>query len=211
MVSPVQVDIVDRLVKDAIAKGATVVAGGERPESINGVKGNYYPPTVLTDITEDMDIYHEEVFGPVMLVFKVKGEDAAVALANGLDLGLQSSVITRNRETGDRIAAKLHAGATCINDFGLCYMNQNLPFGGVKYSGFGRMGGREGLRGYTNQKAVLADRFPLEIPPKLFPVGKYDYDSAKSSVNLLFADGMTTKLKHLLRLLVLGIKQKFSS
>ena len=72
------------------------------------------------------------------------------------------------------------------------------------------MCGREGLRGYTNQKAVLADRFPLEIPPVLFPVGKYDYENAKSSVQLLFAASWKTKFHHLLCLIGLAVKKKFS-
>ncbi len=207
MVATQQVDIVERLVNDAIAKGAKVLAGGKRPEGA----GNFYPPTILTDVTDEMDIYREEIFGPVMVIYKVAGEDEAVELANALDLGLHSSVITHDRAKGERIAAKLHAGATCINDFGMCYMNQDLPFGGVKYSGFGRMCGREGLRGYTNQKAVLADRFPIEIPPVLFPVGKYDYENAKSSIQLLFAASWKTKLKHLVRVTALSIKKKISS
>lgn len=206
MVTPQQVAIVDRLVQDAVSKGAKLIAGGKRPEAV----GNYYPPTILTDVTPEMAIFHEEIFGPVMVIYKVKGEQEAIALANVLDLGLHSSIITGNRATGDRIASQLQAGATCINDFGMCYMNQDLPFGGVKYSGFGRMCGRDGLRGYTNQKAVLADRFPIEIPPVLFPVGKYDYENAKSSVQLLFAAGLKTKLHHLLRLVVLSVKKKFA-
>ena len=128
MVAPQQVDIVDHLVQDAISKGAKVIAGGKRPEGV----GNYYPPTILTEVTEAMDIFREEIFGPVMVIYKVKGESEAVNLANALNLGLHSSVITQSRAKGDRIADQLHAGATCINDFGMCYMNQDLPFGGVK-------------------------------------------------------------------------------
>ncbi len=201
--SPLQLRIIDRLVKDAISKGARAVVGGELRHIGDG---SFYPPTILTDLTDDMDIVTAEVFGPVMLVMKVKGEEEAIALANGTTFGLHSSVITHDRARGERIARQLQAGATCINDFGLCYVNQNLPFGGVKYSGFGRMNGREGLRAYTNQKAVLSDRFPLEFPPKLFPVRAGDYETAKSTIHLLFAPSLRTRLAHLVRLIKLSLK-----
>jgi acyl-CoA reductase-like NAD-dependent aldehyde dehydrogenase len=203
IVSPLQMQVIDTLVEDAKAKGVTVMCGGEIRKIGNGT---FYPPTILTDLTDDMRIIREEVFGPVMLIFKVKGEKEAIELANSIEFGLQSSVITKSGERGERIAAQLEAGATCINDFGLCYMNQNLPFGGVKYSGFGVMNGREGLRAYTCPKGVLSDRFPIEIPPKLFPVKAVDYEIAKSSAYLMFAPGMGRKVKHLARVIGLSLK-----
>ncbi len=208
LTSPLQVDIVERLVDDAIAKGARVLAGGKR---LKDSPGCFYPPTILTDLSDDMDIVTTEVFGPVMLIFKAADEPEAVALANNSELGLQSSVITHNRARGEHIAQQIESGAVCINDFGLCYVNQDLPFGGTKYSGYGVMNGRDGLRAYTTPKAVLADRFPLEIPPKLFPVGSSDYDSAKASIRLLFGSGITYKFKHLLGLIAISIKSKFRS
>ncbi|HET8705235.1 MAG TPA: aldehyde dehydrogenase family protein, partial [Pseudomonadales bacterium] len=203
--TPQQLKIIDHLVKDAIANGARVITGG----AINEIgKGTFYPPTILADVTPDMAIANEEVFGPVMLIMRVKDEDEAVALANSTDFGLHSSVITKNKARGERIAEQLEAGATCINDFGLCYLNSDLPFGGVKYSGFGRMNGRDGLRAYTNQKAVLVDRFSIEIPPVLFPVKPGDYESAKATVNLIFASGAGKKLKALMTLIRLAIFKK---
>jgi acyl-CoA reductase-like NAD-dependent aldehyde dehydrogenase len=197
MTSPLQVNIVDELVRDALANGARALVGGRRPEGA----GNYYPPTVLADVRPEMRIANEEVFGPVMLILRVQDDAEAIALANGTVFGLQSSVFTRDRQRGERIAAALEAGATVINDFGLCYLNQDLPFGGVKHSGFGRMNGRDGLRAYTNAKAVLTDRFPFQIPPKLYPVKPGDYASARSSIRLLFARGWRGKLAALLALL----------
>jgi acyl-CoA reductase-like NAD-dependent aldehyde dehydrogenase len=207
LTSPIQVDIVEKLVNDAIEKGATVLVGGKRDTS---KPGNYFPPTILTDLTDDMDVVTTEVFGPIMLIFKVKGEQEAIAMANGIDLGLQASVITHDRKRGDRIANQLEAGGVCINDFGLCYVNQDLPFGGIKYSGFGVMNGRDGLRAYTYPKAVLADRFPLEIPPVLFPVKPLDYEISKSSLRLLFGRGLGMKLSNLVRLTTLSIQSKFA-
>lgn len=203
IVSPLQIEVIDRLVQDAIAKGAKVLAGGAIRRIGNG---QFYPPTILTDLTPDMRIINEEVFGPVMLIMKVKDEAEAIAVANSTAFGLQSSVITRDKAKGERIARQLQAGATCINDFGLCYLNQDLPFGGVKYSGYGRMNGRDGLRDYTNHKAVMADRFSFEIPPKIFPVKPDDYEIAKSSAHLLFSPSIGNKCLHLLRICGLSLK-----
>ncbi|OUS24632.1 hypothetical protein A9Q99_23990 [Gammaproteobacteria bacterium 45_16_T64] len=203
-----QIAIIDRLVSDAIAKGAVAEVGGKVPSASGG---NFYPPTILTGITPEMDIYQQEIFGPVMLVMKVKNDEEAIAVANCTNFGLHSSIITKDAVRGECIAAQLESGASCINDFGLCYLNQDLPFGGVKYSGYGRMNGREGLRAYTNHKAVLSDRFPIEIPPKIFPVAANDYESAKSMINMMFSDGVGQKCKHFGRLLWLSIKGKLFS
>ncbi len=200
-----QIKVIDTLVQDALAKGAKAVIGGQQRE-IGG--GTFYPPTILTDLTPDMRITREEIFGPVMLVFKVRSETEAVELANATEFGLHSSVITTDRERGRRLAAQLEAGATCINDFGLCYMNQNLPFGGVKYSGFGVMNGRDGLRAYTTPKAVLEDRASFSPPPLLYPVGPADYQKARATVKLLFARGLGSKLKSLLTLTRLALFKK---
>jgi hypothetical protein len=117
-------------------------------------------------------------------------------------------VITHNRERGERIAERIESGGVCINDFGLCYMNQNLPFGGSRYSGYGVMNGRDGLRAYTTPKAILSDRFSFEIPPKLFPVGSRDYESAKASMRMLFGSGLTLKVKNFLAFLGISILAK---
>lgn len=200
--SPIQVNIIDELVSDALANGARALVGGKRPEG----PGNYYPPTVLVDVTPDMRIANEEVFGPVMLIFKVEDDAEAIRLANSTDFGLHSSIFSQNRKRAERIAAALDCGASVINDFGMCYLNQNLPFGGVKYSGFGRMNGRDGLRAYTNAKAVLTDRFPFQIPPKLYPVKPRDYATARNSIRLLFARRWADKARALLALIRLSLK-----
>src|SRR5205085_1599332 len=113
-----------------------------------------------------------------------------IRLANATEFGLQASVFTQDRARGERIAAQLECGGVCINDFGMCYLNQDLPFGGVKQSGYGRMNGRDGLRAYTNAKAVLTDRFGFSVLPKLYPVGPDDYAKARESIRLLFSFGV---------------------
>jgi acyl-CoA reductase-like NAD-dependent aldehyde dehydrogenase len=199
--SPLQIKVIDTLVSDALAKGARALVGGKLPDG----PGNFYPPTILVNVTPDMRIAQEEVFGPVMLIMRVANDDEAIALANSSEFGLQSSVMTNNRERGERIAAALEAGGTCINDFGMCYLNQDLPFGGVKHSGFGRMNGRDGLRAYTNAKAVLTDRFGFHVPPKLYPVAPDVYAKARSSIRLLYSSRWTDKLSSLLSLLRLSM------
>ncbi len=196
-----QLQVIDTLVSDALACGARAIVGGKLPKGA----GNFYPPTILVDVTPDMRIAREETFGPVMLVMRARDDDAAIALANDTEFGLQSSVFTRDRRRGERIAAALEAGGCCINDFGMCYLNQDLPFGGVKYSGFGRMNGRDGLRAYTNATAVLTDRFGFSILPKLYPVGLLDYAKARSSIRLLFSRNLRDKLAGLFTLLRLSL------
>lgn len=203
--TPQQIRVIDTLVNDALQKGATAVIGGSRRDVGNGT---FYPPTILTNLTSDMRITREEIFGPVLLVFRVHSESEAIELANSTEFGLHSTVITSDRERGRRLAAQLEAGATCINDFGLCYLNGDLPFGGVKYSGFGVMNGRDGLRAYTTPKAVLEDRGRFSPPPVLYPVGPQDYDKARASVRLLFAKGVGARLSGLFTLLRIAIFRK---
>ena len=103
---------------------------------------------------------------------------------------------------GARIADQLDVGMTAINDFGgLTYMAQDLTFGGVKESGFGRMNGRDGLRACCNVKAVLDDRFPLHFPTKLFPVSERDFATTRATVRLMYGKGLKRRLAALRELL----------
>lgn len=199
-----QIRVIDDLVSDALAQGARALVGGRLPDQ---GRGNFYPPTVLVDVTPEMRIAREEVFGPVALVMRVKDDAEAIRVANGTDFGLHSSVFSKDRARAERIAAAIEAGATCINDFGLCYLAQDLPFGGVKYSGFGRMNGRDGLRAYTNAKAVLSDRFGFNVPPRLYPVAPGDYEKARASIGLMFGRGAGRRLASLASLIRLSLSR----
>jgi succinate-semialdehyde dehydrogenase/glutarate-semialdehyde dehydrogenase len=136
----------DEQVKRAISQGATVAAGGGESD------GNFYPPTVLTGITPDNDAYHEELFGPVAQVYKVGSEDEAVALANDTPFGLGSYLFTTDHEQALRVADKIEAGMVFINIVGA--EAAELPFGGVKRSGYGRELGRFGADEFVNKKMV---------------------------------------------------------
>jgi len=139
---------VEDLVADAVAKGATVLVGGEAPDG----PGWFYPATVVTGITPDMRMYHEEVFGPVAGLYRVAGLDEAIDLANATDFGLGSNAWTNDPEEQRRFVRDLAAGAVFVNGMTTSY--PELPFGGVKTSGYGRELSAHGIREFCNIKTV---------------------------------------------------------
>ena len=143
--SQLAADRLENQVKRAIDQGATVVAGGKRD-------GNYFEPTVLTDITPDNDAYREELFGPVAQVYRVQSEEEAVALANDTPFGLGSYVVTNDPEQAERVADQIDAGMVYVNIVGAD--GAELPFGGTKRSGFGRELGRYGADEFVNKKLI---------------------------------------------------------
>jgi acyl-CoA reductase-like NAD-dependent aldehyde dehydrogenase len=197
MTMPRQIEIVERLVGDAVAKGAQVRAGGERAPG----PGSFFRPTVLAGCDATMAIMREETFGPVLCVARFADDDEVVRLANDTAYGLGSTVFTRDPARARRIAARLVAGSTVVNDFGLAYMANALPFGGVRGSGFGRLNGREGIRACTNVKSVLEDRLPLHLPTKLYPVGPGDYARGRRTVELLYRRGLLARARAALGLI----------
>ena len=126
-------------------QGANLVTGGERD-------GNFYSATLLTDISEDNDAYHEEFFGPVAAVYRVGSEDEAIELANDTPFGLGSYIYTTDSEQALRVADRIEAGMVFVNAVGA--ESAELPFGGVKRSGFGRELGRFGADEFVNKKLI---------------------------------------------------------
>jgi succinate-semialdehyde dehydrogenase/glutarate-semialdehyde dehydrogenase len=139
---------VEELVADAVGKGAKILCGGRRPESA----GWYYPPTVVAGVTPEMRMYREEVFGPVAQLHVVPDIDAAVELANDTDFGLGSNAWTEDTHEQERFIDELAAGAVFINGMTASY--PELPFGGVKNSGYGRELADLGIREFCNAKTV---------------------------------------------------------
>jgi succinate-semialdehyde dehydrogenase/glutarate-semialdehyde dehydrogenase len=135
-------------VADAVAKGARVRCGGRRPAGA----GWWYPPTVVTDLTPDMRMWSEEVFGPVAGVYRVSSYEEAVRIANDTDFGLGSNAWTADPGEQERFATDLEAGAVFIN--GMVTSHPALPFGGVKNSGYGRELSAHGIREFCNIKTV---------------------------------------------------------
>lgn len=141
LVAKRQLELLESQVKDAIEKGAQIVTGGKRPVNL---KGAYYLPTILTNITRDMRVWKEEVFGPVLSVMTFKTEKEAIELANDTVYGLGAEVYSKDEKRAFRVASSIEAGAININK-GNHWLPCN-PFGGYKDSGMGREHGKWGLQ-----------------------------------------------------------------
>jgi succinate-semialdehyde dehydrogenase / glutarate-semialdehyde dehydrogenase len=139
---------VEELVQDAVGKGARVVLGGERPDR----PGWFYPPTLLTGVTPQMRMFREEVFGPVAQLHVVADLDEAIELANDTDFGLGSNVWTTDRAEQERFVDEADAGMVAVN--GMVASFPQLPFGGIKDSGYGRELSAHGIREFCNLKGV---------------------------------------------------------
>ncbi|KAI0476155.1 Aldedh-domain-containing protein [Xylariaceae sp. FL0804] len=181
MVSDASFDRLERLVAEAVAGGARLLAGGRRHRHPDHPCGFYFAPTLLADVTPDMGVAREECFGPVMTLLRAASPTArdVLALANAPwpDFGLGASVFGHEADPAlPQVVAGLRAGGVAVNDFAVYYAAQ-LPFGGAGGSGYGRFAGEEGLRGLCNLKAVCADRLGRSLgirtaipPPARYPV-----------------------------------------
>ena len=143
-------DAAERLVEDAVSRGAAVAAGGGRDSSKQ--RGYFFQPTVLTGVTAEAEIMREEPFAPVAPVTRFGDVDEALALANSTPFGLASYIFTRDLGTAWRTSEGLEAGMVGVNT--MLIATAEAPFGGVKQSGFGREGGTEGVEDYTVAKYI---------------------------------------------------------
>jgi succinate-semialdehyde dehydrogenase/glutarate-semialdehyde dehydrogenase len=148
LANPRRVNAIEAFVADAQDKGAKVAAGGKRI----GNQGNFFQPTVLTDVPENARIMNEEPFGPVAVMLRFKETDDVLARANKLPFGLASYAFTKDAKVATKVADALDSGMVTINHFGIAL--PETPFGGVKDSGFGHEGGIEGLQVYMQAKFV---------------------------------------------------------
>ncbi len=154
LVSKKQLDLLIAQVEDAKTKGANIITGGNSLEEKLG--GAFFEPTVLTNITNEMRVWHEEVFGPVLPIVKFKTEQEAIALANQTVYGLGSYVFTENKERAERVASLIESGMVSVN--GTNYIMPFNPFGGYKNSGFGREHGKYGFHEVTQIKIIARDK-----------------------------------------------------
>ena len=139
---------IDTMVKDAISKGARVLTGGKKLKD----KGYFYAPTVLDNVTPDMMVAREEVFGPIAPVTVVENEDEAIRLANSSKYGLGASIWTKNLEKAEKLSRLIESGIVSVNN--VVISDPRVPFGGVKQSGFGRELSRYGMLEFVNVKSV---------------------------------------------------------
>ncbi|MGH7832639.1 MAG: succinic semialdehyde dehydrogenase [Candidatus Binatia bacterium] len=189
MTSSEQLAKVESQIAAALKQGARVLTGGAR----SGVKGLYLQPTVLVDVTHEMEIMKEETFGPVIPIMKVRDLDEAVRLANDSRYGLSGSVFSGDRNTASKAAEKIEAGAVCINDCLINYVIPEAPMGGIKQSGLGKRHGVEGIRKYCRQKSIVTDRLGLKSEMTWFPMSERKAGLFSRGLNLLFRSGWKNK------------------
>jgi acyl-CoA reductase-like NAD-dependent aldehyde dehydrogenase len=154
VIHPPQSDIVEAHVRDAVDKGARVVAGGHRSDQ----GGHFYEPTLLLDVDHSMTAMQEETFGPTLPIMKVADADEGVRLSNDSSYGLAASVWTKDAAKGERLARRIEAGAVTVNDAQINYVALELPMGGWKSSGLGTRHGADGIRKYTKKQTIVVTR-----------------------------------------------------
>lgn len=201
-ISDARYETLEQLIQDAVSKGAELVHGGTRFVHPKYPQGHYFTPTMLVNVTPDMEIAQSEVFGPILLLFKVSTVEEAVKVANSTEFGLGASVYGGNYKVLEDVAARLRCGNVAINDFATFALCQ-LPFGGVDGSGYGKFGGMEGLRGLCLEKSICYDRLPFimtKIPRPLdypIPDVKKAWEMVKSINQVGYGFGFWVKLKAL--------------
>ena len=144
------VEAIDRQVKASVSLGARILLGGERLDG----PGYFYPPTILVDVSPEMPVFHEEVFGPAAPVIRAKNERHALALAAKTNFGLGAAIFSRDSERAEYLArSEMAAGLVAVND--MVVSDPRLPFGGISNSGFGRELSLHGLREFVNVKSIM--------------------------------------------------------
>jgi benzaldehyde dehydrogenase (NAD) len=156
LINAAALERVTGLVEDAVAKGATALSGG-------APQGPCYPPTVLAGVTPEMRVYTEESFGPLLPLIAVDGVDEAVRVANDTDYGLSAAVFSENVPAALELAQRIESGICHVNDTTV-HDEPQMPFGGVKASGFGRFGGRAALEEFTELRWITVQEQPREYP-----------------------------------------------
>ncbi|QKX57158.1 uncharacterized protein TRUGW13939_04266 [Talaromyces rugulosus] len=176
MISPAGFARLESLVAEAVEQGARLLHGGKQYHHPKYPNGHFFTPTLLVDVTPSMRIAQAELFAPIMTIMRATSVADAISVANSTPYALGASVFGFNAADVEACVSGIKAGMVAVNDFGAYYAVQ-LPFGGVKGSGYGRFAGEEGLRGVSNLKSVCVDRFPriigTAIPPAMdYPIYK---------------------------------------
>src|ERR1700730_14532402 len=156
LINKVAIERVQALVDDALAKGAKILCGGK-------AQGPCYLPTVLYGVTPEMRIYHDESFGPLASIVIAANSDEALRIANDTEYGLSSAVFSRDVSKAMKLAERLETGICHING-ATVHDEPQMPFGGVKDSGWGRFGGRAALEEFTELRWITLRRTPTKYP-----------------------------------------------
>lgn len=196
LTTPAQRKVVESQVQEAVAAGAEVVTGGRW--AADG--SPFFMPTILTNVTPEMRICQEETFGPVILVVPVKDAAEAVRLSNASTFGLTASIWTEDRDYGLWLAERLQTGTVSINEHLLVSGVAEMPWGGVKESGYGRTQGAEGLLGMTYSQVVTVDRFRLPRALELFwyPYTPFKRALIRRGIHALYGPTWRDRLRALL-------------
>jgi acyl-CoA reductase-like NAD-dependent aldehyde dehydrogenase len=184
MTTATQLEIVERHVADAVAKGARVRTGGKRAAGT----GQFYEPTVLVDVDHSMLAMTEETFGPTLPIMRVADAEEALEKANDSPYGLAASVYGAHKDA-EALARRIEAGAVCVNDALLNYLAVELPMGGWKASGMGTRHGAGGIRKYAKQQSLLISRLHLKREVFMFPYRAKSSKLLFKGVRLLYGRG----------------------
>jgi succinate-semialdehyde dehydrogenase/glutarate-semialdehyde dehydrogenase len=169
-----------------------VLTGGKRLDG----PGNFYPPTVMIDTTEEMEVVAEESFGPLLPIMKYKDDDEAVARANNSKYGLNAYVFTRSKERGRRLAERLEAGTVMVNEVLITHGLGETPWGGVKKSGMGRVHSDDGLRHLCVPYHINYNLVPQPpVSPFWQPYRWRIFQVLWGGVKFMFRGGLLNKLR----------------
>ena len=194
LIRPQSVEAITAQLDDAKQKGARVLAQAAAP---SGQGGTFFPPTLLTEVRTGMRVLDEETFGPLLPVVPVRDADEAIALANASSFGLSASVWTRDRARGLAIARRLESGTVLINDAVTVVGMPDVPYGGIKKSGLGRLHGEAGLEECVHSTAIVDDRFATWHQPWWFRYGAAHRENIEAYQRLAHGRGLLERLSGL--------------
>jgi succinate-semialdehyde dehydrogenase/glutarate-semialdehyde dehydrogenase len=185
-----QIGVAEAHIADAVAKGAVVRTGGARLPG----PGRFFAPTVLAGCAHAMTVMRDEIFGPVVPIMKVWSDAEAVELANASQLGLNAYVFSADRAHGQWIAEQIEAGGVLVNDVLSNGGTLDVPFGGIKHSGFGRVLGDAALRQMCEERHISVDRIRLRKDPLGFPYTEASYGWFRRGLRALFGRSRLAKI-----------------